>query len=183
MTFPNVSWSFSVREAYLNVVSPSELSIHMRSRPGHSAYRIHDRGYVYKKTRFIQANFRIWNLSGIQQCVYFYIANKIESHREYFRVLYSKVGYLKMTWTVIYYYRRQVIFCDELLSATGYWLGVCHGWFHLHGLPLAARNGSEIYKTKNTSCPKRDSNSRPFDCEAIAFTARPRRSSYQRVKS
>ena len=29
-------------------------------------------------------------------------------------------------------------------------------WFHLHGLPLAARSGSEIYKMKNSSYPKRD---------------------------
>ena len=68
-----------------------------------------------------------------------------------------------------------IFFSDELLSATGYWLGVCHGWFHLHRLPLAARSRSEIYKMKNSSCPQRDSNSRPLDWEAIALTARPRR--------
>ena len=56
---------------------------------------------------------------------------------------------------------------NELLSETGYWLGVCHGWFHLHGLPPAARSGSEIYKIKNSSCPQRDSNSRPLDFEAM----------------
>ena len=25
-------------------------------------------------------------------------------------------------------------------SKTGYWLGVCYGWFHLHGLTRAARS-------------------------------------------
>ena len=68
-----------------------------------------------------------------------------------------------------------IFFSDDILSETGYWLGVCHGWFHLHGLPLAARSGSEIYKIKNSSCPQRDSNSRPLDREAIALTTRPRR--------
>ena len=77
---------------------------------------------------------------------------------------------------MIYDCRRQpYFFSDELLSETGYWLGVCHGWFHLHRLPPAARSGSEIYKMKNSSCPQRDSNSRPSDWEAIALTARPRR--------
>ena len=85
---------------------------------------------------------------------------------------------------MIYYYRRQpYFFSDELLSETGYWLGVCHGWFHLHGLPQAPRSGSEIYKTKNSSCPQRDSNSRPLDCEGIALTARPWRSDCRRVKT
>ena len=71
-----------------------------------------------------------------------------------------------------------IFFSDELLSETlftGYLLGVCHGWFNLHGLPLAARSESEIFKMKNSSCPQRDSNSRPLDCEAIAWTNRPRR--------
>ena len=53
-----------------------------------------------------------------------------------------------------------IFFSDELLSETGYWLGVCHGSFHLHGLPPAARSGSEIYKMNN---PQWDSNSRPLD--------------------
>ena len=64
-------------------------------------------------------------------------------------------------------------FSNELLSETGYGLGVCHCGFHLHGLPLAARSGSEIYKMKNSSCQQRDLNSRPLDCEAIALNARP----------
>ena len=68
-----------------------------------------------------------------------------------------------------------IFFSDELLSETWYWLGVCHGWFHLHRLPLAARSGSEIYKMKNSSYPQRDSNSRPSDWEAIALSTRPRR--------
>ena len=68
-----------------------------------------------------------------------------------------------------------IFFSDELWSETGYWLGVCHGWFHLHRLTQAARSRSEIYKMKNSSCPQRDSNSRPLDWEAIALTTRPRR--------
>ena len=36
------------------------------------------------------------------------------------------------------------IFSCEPISKTGYWLGVCYGWFHLHWLTRAAR--SEIYK-------------------------------------
>ena len=64
-----------------------------------------------------------------------------------------------------------IFFSNELLSETGYWLG----WCHFHGLPLAARSGSEIFKMTNSSCLQRDSNSRPLDCEAIALTARPRR--------
>ena len=48
------------------------------------------------------------------------------------------------------------------LSKTGYWLGECHGWLHLHELRRAARRGSENYKIKN-SYPQRDSNSRSFD--------------------
>ena len=69
-----------------------------------------------------------------------------------------------------------VFFSIELLSETGYWLGVCHGGFHLHGLPPDVRSGSEIYKMKNSSCPQRDSNSRPLNSDAIAFTDRSRRS-------
>ena len=37
-------------------------------------------------------------------------------------------------------------------------------------------SGSEIYKMKNSSCSQRDSNSRLLDSEAIALTARLRRS-------
>ena len=52
-------------------------------------------------------------------------------------------NYLKLTWTVIcrYYCRRQPYFSIEPLhvSKTGYWLGICHGWYHLHGLPRAAK--------------------------------------------
>ena len=50
---------------------------------------------------------------------------------------------LKLTWTVINHCRRQpYFFYIEHLSDTGYWLDVCHGWFHLHGLPQTARSGS-----------------------------------------
>ena len=37
-----------------------------------------------------------------------------------------------------------IFFYIELLSETGYWLDVCHGFFHLYGLLQAARSGSEI---------------------------------------
>ena len=30
----------------------------------------------------------------------------------------------------------------------GYWLGVCHGWFHLHGLTRASRNAKKARITK-----------------------------------
>ena len=77
----------------------------------------------------------------------------------------------KLTWTVIYHSDGSHIFSNEPLYKTVYWLGVCHGWFHLHDLPLAARSGSEIYKMKNSSWPQRDLNVRPLNCEAIALTA------------
>ena len=62
-----------------------------------------------------------------------------------------------------------IFFTNKLLSETGYLLGVCRGGFHLHGLPLAARSGIQIYKMKNSSCPQRDSNSRPLDCEVLQW--------------
>ena len=75
-------------------------------------------------------------------------------------------------------------FSIELLSETGYWLGVCHIWFHLHGLPQAARSGSENYKMKKFSCPQRDLNSRPLDGEAYVVTFRQwGLTRYQRVKT
>ena len=80
---------------------------------------------------------------------------------------------LKLTWTVINHCRRQLYFYIELLSETGYWLDVCHGWFHLHGRPQAARRGSDIYKMKNSSCPQWDLISRPLDLEDNAVTIRP----------
>ena len=80
-------------------------------------------------------------------------------------VYYTLFYLLKLTWTVIYYCRWQPYFSIEPLSIMGYWLGECRGWFHMHGLPRAARSGSENYKMK-TFCPQRDSNSRPLDCDA-----------------
>ena len=79
---------------------------------------------------------------------------------------------LKLTWTVIYYCRWQPYFFIYPLSIAGYWLGECHGWFHLHGLPQATRSWSENYKM-NKICPQRESNSRPLDCEATTVTVRP----------
>ena len=56
---------------------------------------------------------------------------------------------LKLTWTVIYYCKRQhYIFYIEPLSKTGYWLGVCHGWFHLQGLTRGVKNASRVRITK-----------------------------------
>ena len=50
-----------------------------------------------------------------------------------------------------------------------YWLGVCHAWFHLHLLPLAARSGSEIYQFEK-KCFKADMNSDILlQTEAIFF--------------
>ena len=46
-----------------------------------------------------------------------------------------------------------IFFSNELLSKTGYWLGVhvCYVWFRLHGLPLAARSGR--FKTFSPGLP------------------------------
>ena len=33
-----------------------------------------------------------------------------------------------------------IFFSCEPISKTGYWLNVCYGWFHLHGLTQAARS-------------------------------------------
>ena len=40
------------------------------------------------------------------------------------------------------------IFSIEPLSKTGYWLGVCHGWFHLQGLTGGVKNASRVRITK-----------------------------------
>ena len=47
---------------------------------------------------------------------------------------------LKLTWKVIYEWKRHPFFSCEPISKTGYWLGVCYGWFHLHRLTRAARS-------------------------------------------
>ena len=41
-----------------------------------------------------------------------------------------------------------IFFSIELISKTGYWLRVCHGWFYLQGLPRAVRNASRARITK-----------------------------------
>ena len=52
---------------------------------------------------------------------------------------------LKLTWTVIYNCKRQPYFFSiEPLSKTRYWLGVCHGWFHLQGLTGGVKNASWV---------------------------------------
>ena len=33
-----------------------------------------------------------------------------------------------------------IFFSCEPISKTGYWIDVCYGWFHLHGLTRAARS-------------------------------------------
>ena len=55
---------------------------------------------------------------------------------------------LKLTWTVIYNCKRQPYFSIEPLSKTGYWLGVCHGWFHLQWLTEGVKNASWVRITK-----------------------------------
>ena len=41
-----------------------------------------------------------------------------------------------------------IFFSIEPWSKTGYWLGVCHGWFHFHGLARVARNAKQARITK-----------------------------------
>ena len=41
----------------------------------------------------------------------------------------------------------------EPLSKTGYWLGVCHGWFHSQGLTGGVKNASWVRITKLKSLP------------------------------
>ena len=41
-----------------------------------------------------------------------------------------------------------IFFSIEPLSKTGYWLGVCHGWFHLQGLTGSVKNASWVRITK-----------------------------------
>ena len=53
--------------------------------------------------------------------------------------LYDSRADLKLTITVIYNWRRQP-FSIESQYKTGYWQGVCHFWFPLHGLIRAARS-------------------------------------------
>ena len=48
---------------------------------------------------------------------------------------------LKLTWKVINHWKQPYFSCEPI-SKTGYWLGVCHGWFHLHGLTRATRSES-----------------------------------------
>ena len=62
----------------------------------------------------------------------------------------------------ILYNSVAIFLSSEPFSETGYWLGVCHGWFHLQGLTRAVRNtfGARITEWKN-SCPLWDSNPWP----------------------
>ena len=55
-----------------------------------------------------------------------------------------------------------IFFSIEPLSKTGYWLGVCHGWFHLQGANWRCkeRELSENNKIKK-SCPQWDLNPGP----------------------
>ena len=62
---------------------------------------------------------------------------------------YTRHCGLKLTWTVIYYCKWQPYFFSiEPLSKTGYWLGVCHGWFHLQGITGGEKNTSRVRITK-----------------------------------
>ena len=80
---------------------------------------------------------------------------------------------LKLTWIVIYYCKRLPYFSIEPYSKTGYWLDVWLSWFRFHGIPLAARSQSEIYKIKKY-CSQQDSNLWPLNREATAVIIRPR---------
>ena len=44
--------------------------------------------------------------------------------------------------------KAAIFFSIEPLSKTGYWLGVCHGWFHLQGLTGGVKNASWVRITK-----------------------------------
>ena len=62
-------------------------------------------------------------------------------------------------------------FISELLSKTGYWLGVCHVLYNLHGLTRAARSeNGELQNEK--SCPQRDLNSRSLNHKSSAVSNR-----------
>ena len=41
-----------------------------------------------------------------------------------------------------------IFFLSSLYLKTGYWLGVCHGWFHLQGLTVGVKNASRVRITK-----------------------------------
>ena len=48
-----------------------------------------------------------------------------------------------------------IFFSIEPLSTTGYWLGVCHGWFHLQGLTGGVKNANWVRITKLKSLAHR----------------------------
>ena len=56
---------------------------------------------------------------------------------------------LKLMWYIIYYWRREPhISFSKPWSKTGYWLSVCHGWFHLHWLTRAGRSENRELQDK-----------------------------------
>ena len=104
-------------------------------------------------------------VNNLQKCTCRHVSHAIETSRLIAELLFlSLCCFLKADMNSD---RWQPYFSNELLSETEYCLGVCHGWFNLRGLPQAARDRSEIYKMKNSSCPQWDSNSRPLDSEVI----------------
>ena len=46
-----------------------------------------------------------------------------------------------------------IVFSIEPLSQTGYWLAVCHGQWHLHGLTRDARTGKQAELQKEKILP------------------------------
>ena len=72
--------------------------------------------------------------------------------------------------------KRSAIF---FLAKTGYWLGVCHGWFHLHGITRATRSDNRELPNEN-SWPRWDSNSQPLNHKSSAVTIRPSHLIYYR---
>ena len=73
---------------------------------------------------------------------------------------------LMLTWKVLYYWRRYQYSFIETLSKTGYWLRVCHGWFHLQRLPRPVRNASRAIITQN------DKSKPTVGFEPVAFRLR-----------
>ena len=85
---------------------------------------------------------------------------------------------LKLTWTVIYHWKRKPHFSSEHLSKTGYWLGVCHGWFHLHWIIRHVMSANRESQNEN-SWSVWDSNPGPSVRSEVAKCCTPRSDNYR----
>ena len=85
---------------------------------------------------------------------------------------------LKLTWTVIYHWKRKPHFSSEHLSKTGYWLGVCHGWFHLHWIIRHVMSANRESQNEN-SWSVWDSNPGPSVRSEVAMCCAPRSNTWQ----